>query len=204
MYDSTPITRAIVPSITNTILGCLAIALLTSCTQFNRSDVKNAPPSTSPPLVIAATPQTTSRFPSPKGFVNDFASVIDSDSRSRLEALVQKLKEKSKIEFAVVTVDSTNGQSIDDYSLALAKEWGVGPKNLDEGGGLLLLIAVKDRRWRLQVSRSLERDLPNEVCKQLGDQSLPLYKKGDYAGGIEKYANALIARLEKQRKFSMQ
>lgn len=130
--------------------------------------------------------------------------MIDSDSRSRLEALVQNLKEKSKIEFAVVTVNSTNGESIDDYSLALGKEWGIGPKNLDEGGGLLLVVAVKDCRWRLQVSRSLEKDLPDEVCKQLGDQSLPLYKKGDYAGGIEKYAAALIKRLEKQRNFSMQ
>jgi uncharacterized protein len=130
--------------------------------------------------------------------------VIDADSRSRLDALVQKLKEKSKIEFAVVTVDSTNGESIDDYSLALAKEWGIGPKNLDEGGGLLLLVAVKDRRWRLQVSRSLEKDLPNEVCKQLGDQSVPLYKKGDYTGGIEKYADLLIKRLEKQRNFTIQ
>ena len=196
-------TGVIVRSVTHAILTALAIAVLTSCAQFYRSDVKNAAASPSPSATTSATPQATSRFPSPTGFVNDFANVIDSDSRSRLEALVQNLREKSKIEFAVVTVDSTNAESIDDYSLALAKEWGIGPKNLAEGGGLLLLVAVKDRRWRLQVSRSLEKDLPDDVCKQLGDQSLPLYKKGDYSGGIEKYLNALIARLEKLRKFSM-
>ena len=115
-----------------------------------------------------------------------------------------RLKAKSNIEFAVATVDTTNGEPISDYSLAVAKEWGIGPKDHAEGGGLLLVVAVKDRQWRLQVTRSLEKDLPDEVCRQLGDQSQPLYKKGDYAGGIEKYANALIARLQKLRKFSMQ
>ena len=190
-------------SVTNPILTCLALALITSCAPFNRSNVKNATPSP-PPATPAATVQPPRRFASPKGFVNDFAGVIDSSSLARLEALVQSLKDKSKIEFAIATVDSTNGESIDDYSLAMAKEWGIGPKNLDEGGGLLLLVAVKDRRWRLQVSRSLESDLPNDVCKQLGDQSVPLYTNGDYAGGIEKYAKALIARLEKQRNFKVQ
>ena len=184
-----------------------AIALLTSCTQLYRSDVKNATPSPSPstaPSAAPASPQATNRLPSPTGFVNDFAEVIDPDSQSRLETLMTRLKDKSNIEFAVATVDTTNGEPIYDYSMAVAKEWGIGPKDPAEGGGLLLVVAVKDRQWRLQVTRSLEKDLPDEVCKQLGDQSLPLYKKGDYAGGIEKYADALIKRLEKQRKFTIQ
>jgi len=53
------------------------------------------------------------------------------------------------------------------------------------------------------VSRTLEADLPNDVCKELGDQSEELYKKGDYGGGVEKYVAALIKRLEEQRKFNL-
>ena len=45
--------------------------------------------------------------------------------------------------------------------------------------------------------------ITNEVCKELGDQSEELYKNGDYAGGVEKYVDALINRLEKQRNFNM-
>lgn len=150
----------------------------------------------------APQPQATSRFPTPAGLVNDFANVLDAESKTRLDALLTELKAKSNIEFAIVTIETTKGEPIFDYSLALAKEWGLGPKDAS-GGGIVFLMAIKDRQWRLQVSRSLEKDLPDDVCKKLGDQSVPLYKKGDFAGGIEKYVIALIERLEKQRNFSL-
>lgn len=153
------------------------------------------------------TPETKAEaknlLPNPTGFVNDYAAVFDSDSKSRLESLLAKLREKTKIEFAVVTVNTTNGTPIFDYSLAVAKQWGVGPKDTSQGGGLLLMFAIQDRQWRLQVSRGLEKDLPDDVCKQLGEESTDLYHQGRYAEGIEKYVNAIIGRLEESRKFSL-
>lgn len=149
-------------------------------------------------------PEVKGLLPQPAGFVNDYANVFDSDSKSRLESQLAKLKEKAKIEFAVVTVATTNGQPISDYSLKVAKEWGVGPKDSSQGGGgLLLMFAVQDREWRLQVSRSLEKDLPDDICKQLGEESRELYQQGRYVEGIEKYVNALIRRLEQVKKFSL-
>jgi uncharacterized protein len=159
------------------------------------SATPTASPTVSPTLI-------TARLPPPKGFVNDFANVFDNKAEANLEALLTKLKDKSNIEFAVATVDTTKGESIYNYSLNVAREWGIGPKDTSQGGGMLLMLAIKDRRWHLQVSRSLEKDLPDEVCKELGQQSEPLYAKGDYAGGAEKYVKALIERLEKQRNFS--
>lgn len=147
--------------------------------------------------------QNQTLLPAPTGFVNDYANVFDVNSRQRLESLLVQLKEEANIEFAVVTVETTNGQPIADYSLQLAKEWGVGPKDTPQGGGLLLLLAVKDRQWRLQVSRSLEKDLPDEVCKELGDQSTELYRDGRYGDGIEKYVEAIIERLEEVKQFSL-
>lgn len=147
--------------------------------------------------------QNQTLLPPPTGFVNDYANVFDVNSKQQLESLLVKLKEKANIEFGVVTVETTNGQPIFDYSLQLAKEWGVGPKNSPQGGGLLLVLATKDRQWRLQVSRSLEKDLPDEVCKALGDQSTELYQQRRYAEGIEKYVEALIDRLEEVKRFSL-
>lgn len=121
----------------------------------------------------------------------------------RLNALLASLKTKANIEFAIVTIETTKSEPISDYSLALAKEWGIGSKD-ESGGGMLFLMAIKDRQWRLQVSRTLEKDLPDEVCKELGTQSAPLYKKGDYAGGIEKYTMALIKRLGQRRGFTLE
>jgi uncharacterized membrane protein YgcG len=188
------------------ILFLLSVACLSSCARFSKQTVKTE--STPQPQ---ATPQATgefsittgtSRFPAPTGLVNDYANVISHEARTRLVALLTNLKTEANIEFAIVTVDTTNGEPIFDYSLALAREWGVGSKDTATGGGIVLLLAVKDREWRLQVSRSLEKDLPDEVCKELGEKSTPLYRKGDYAGGIEEYVSSIIKQLEKTRSRS--
>ena len=142
-------------------------------------------------------------LPPPSGFVNDYAHVFNPESKKRLESVLTELRTKTDIEFAVVTVETTGGESIFDYSLAVAKGWGVGPKDTTKGGGLLLMLAVKDRQWRLQVSRSLEKDLPDDVSKELGEQSRGLYKQGKYADGATKYVAAIIGRLEEIKGFKL-
>ena len=144
-----------------------------------------------------------SPLPPPTGFVNDYANVFDRESKRRLESVMTELRDKSEIEFALVTVETTNGRPISDYSLAVAKGWGVGPKDASKGGGLLLLLATKDRKWHLQVSRGLEKDLPNVLTRGLGDESVKLYRDGKYAEGISRYAGALVAKLEEARGFKL-
>src|SRR5688572_32600705 len=60
------------------------------------------------------------------GYVNDFASVLDEATRNELTTILENLKQKTGIELAVVTVDSTSGESIDDFSLKLARDWNFG------------------------------------------------------------------------------
>ena len=62
--------------------------------------------------------------------------------------MLTELRNRSEIEFAVVTVETTGGQPIFDYSLDVARGWGIGPKDSSKGGGLLLMLAVKDRQCR--------------------------------------------------------
>jgi len=175
-----------------------ALAFVSSCQLARRASVTTASPTPTPSPILGSP-----RLPYPKRFVNDYAKVFDDKTSVRLETLLTKLRDKSNIEFAIATVDTTNGESIFNYSLGVAREWGVGPKDTSQGGGMLLMLAIKDRKWHLQVSRMLEKDLPNDVCKELGDQSEELYKKGDYGAGVEKYVAALITRLEEQRKFKL-
>lgn len=144
-----------------------------------------------------------SPLPAPTGFVNDYANIFDPKSEKQLEMVLTELRNRSEIEFAVVTVETTGGQPIFDYSLDVARGWGIGPKDSSKGGGLLLMLAVKDRRWRIQVSESLENDLPDEVCRALGVQSEKLYKRGQYAEGITNYINAIIERLQTIRGFKL-
>jgi uncharacterized membrane protein YgcG len=143
-----------------------------------------------------------SPLPPPTGYVNDYASVIEDAARQRLEEKLARLKERAKIELAVVTVETTGGQDIARYSLVVARCWGIGPPAGEEGGGVLLLVAVKDRKWHTQVSRSLERDLPNDEVAEIGSRMRPHFVAGAYGPGVEAGVNAVIARLAEKRNFS--
>lgn len=149
----------------------------------------------------APTPQVKSPLPPPTGFLNDYAKVIDEPTKVRLEMILNNLKQRANIEFAVVTVETTGDEDIFDYSLALARGWGVGapPRN----DGLLLLIAVKDRKWRMQVSRSLEVDMPNEEVSTLGKLMIEPFRAGKYGEGLTLCVEATIKRLSAQRGFKL-
>lgn len=140
-------------------------------------------------------------LPPPAGHVADFAGVIDDETKRRLEEKLTRLKTRAEIELAVATVKTTAGQTAADYSLALARCWGVGPREGRPGGGVLLLVAVEDRRWHAQVSRQLENDLPDDAVAEAGDRMKPYFLKGDYGPGLEACADGLIARLSSRRGF---
>lgn len=167
------------------------------------SSSPSAPNANAEPKTENIVPKVESPLPPPEGFVNDYAHVFDVDSKARLESALKELRDKADVEFAVVTVETTGGRPIFDYSLAVAKGWGIGPKDASKGGGLLLMLALKERQWRLQVSRRLEKDLPDDVTKRLGEESMELYKQGKYAEGLTKYAGALVAKLEEARGFKL-
>jgi uncharacterized membrane protein YgcG len=142
-------------------------------------------------VIPAATPQRT--LPKQTGLINDFAEVFDATEEERLNQLVSELREVD-IDFPIVTIDTTKGETLFDYSLALARDWHPGGPNKR---GLLLVLAIKDRQWRLQVSEALRSVLPDEVCLALGRPSEEFYKQGKYANGVEHYVRALGERLRK-------
>lgn len=107
-----------------------------------------------------------SPLPDPTGFVNDYAKVLDEATKKRLEARLDSLKKKSEIEFAVVTVETTGERSSFDYTMAVARGWGIGSK-APGGGGLILLVAVKDRKWELRWSRRLQALLEKGMVEEL-------------------------------------
>jgi len=129
------------------------------------------------------------------GYVTDDAKVIDESSRKQLEATLASLKERKKIDFAVVTVNSTGAKSAFDYSLALARER---KKDSLEAApsGLLLLVAVDDRNWHIQISNNLEPHLTKELLTNLSTPMADSFRQKQYAEGIRKYVNAIIEKLD--------
>ena len=151
-------------------------------------------------MAIAQTAQ--SPLPKPTGYVNDFAAVIDSTTRSRMETTLTNLDREQQIQFAVVTVDTTNGQDIFAYSLAVARGWGIGSKDTSKPS-LLLLVAIKDRKYFTQVSRHLEGDLPDGLVGQIQREKLvPAFRQSDYGRGLADTINTYITTLAEKRGFS--
>ena len=114
---------------------------------------------------------------------------------------LKQLKERVNIEMAVATVETTGGRDIYEYSLAVARGWGLGPAEGEEGGGLLLLLATKDRRWRIQVSRSLAADIPDDVTAQIGGRMTDALRAGRHGEAVAKCVDDLIQRLAERRGF---
>ena len=138
--------------------------------------------------------ETKSPLPPPTGFVNDFARVIDEQAKKNLETTLRKLREDSKIEFVVVTVDTTGEQSPTDYAMAVARGWGVGSKD-QNGGGIILLVAIKDRKWEIRWTRTLAADLENGIADELERAMTTPFRAGKYSEGITKGVEVVISRL---------
>jgi uncharacterized protein len=152
---------------------------------------------------VPAQAQTTqSPLPPPTGYVNDYGHVIDAATKQQLETELTKLDQEQQIQFAVVTVDTTNGQDIFDYSLAVARGWGIGAKDAQKPS-LLLLAAIKDRKYYTQVSRHLEGDLPDGLVGEIQrDHLVPAFRAGDYSRGILETIHEYISTLASKRGFS--
>ena len=147
---------------------------------------------------------TEAPLPKPEGYVTDNADVIDAATEQRLSTILTNLKERADIEFAVVTVPTTGGEDIFEYSLSLARGWGIGSKD-NEKKGLLLVVAVNDRKWRVQVSRHLEGDMTDGLAGEIARQRLvPQFRQNNFNQGISDFVQAVIATLAQKRGFQLE
>src|SRR5205823_11900850 len=127
---------------------------------------------------------------------------IDPPTKQQLETTLANLDQQQKIQFTVVTVETTGGQGIFDYSLAVARGWGIGSKDTSKPS-LLLLVAIKDRKYFTQVSRHLEGDLPDGLVGQIQREKLvPAFRAAQYGKGLSDTVNAYISITAAKRGFS--
>lgn len=149
---------------------------------------------------VAAGPAYPPR-PDPPRLLNDFAGMFSPGERESLESRLLELNERTSVQFAVVTVKSLDGVSIEEYAVKLFEKWGIGEKGKDNG--LLLLVARDEREMRFEVGYGLEGVLPDAFCGRVIDEVLtPHFKSGDYAGGIRAAISAIGARLEGSGEFA--
>jgi uncharacterized protein len=118
----------------------------------------------------------------PAGFVNDYANVLSESARAQLTTLCTEVDQKAKAQIFVVTVPSLGGQPIEDFSLNLATKWGVGPKQTSSG--VLVLFAIQDHRYRVEVGYGLEPILPDGKVGGFGREAVPYLRDNNYDAAI--------------------
>lgn len=143
-------------------------------------------------------------LPTPFTPIVDYANVIDAGTRQRLETIYLNLKDRGGVVYSVLTVQTTGGQEIFDYSLAVARGWGIGPKDA-ETPSFLLVVAIQDRKAFVQVSQHLEADLPDGLVGRIQRERLvPAFRQGDYSKGIYDTVQAYVATIAAKRGFSVE
>ena len=115
-------------------------------------------------------------------YVNDFAGVLNATTQAQLNDLCRQVDQKAHAQIAVVTITSTDGQDIVSYSVALYQAWGIGPKSSNRG--VLILLAVQDRKYWTAVGYGLEPILPDGKVGGFGREAVPLLRNGDYDGAV--------------------
>jgi uncharacterized protein len=146
-------------------------------------------------LHVVAAPVRAAQIqvPQPRGFVSDFADVLDPPTRQRLDALIRELKEKTGAEIAVVTVRTTAPETAFDYAMAIAEQWKPGDAKKDNG--VVFLVAVDDREMQILTGYGVEGPLPDGRVGEIRDTLVvPAFRKGDYARGVSD-ATATMAAL---------
>jgi uncharacterized protein len=123
--------------------------------------------------------------------VSDLAGVLPGERAQRLEQALTQFEVETSHQIAVLTVPTTDGEPIESFALRVAESWKLGRKGADNG--ILLVVAAKDRRARIEVGYGLEGVVPDAIGKRvIEDVMIPRFREGDMPGGIDAAADALM------------
>ncbi|WP_182087244.1 TPM domain-containing protein [Aureimonas sp. ME7] len=149
----------------------------------------------SPLLIVVcfflALPAGAQDFPALTGRVVDEANLLSAGQREGLETKLAALEAKTSDQLVVATVPSLGGYEIEDYGYRLGRAWGIGQAR--QNNGAILLVAPAERKVRIEVGYGLEGTLTDALTRTVieGD-ILPLFRSGDFAGGIEAGTGTLV------------
>lgn len=119
----------------------------------------------------------------PTGYVNDFAGVMSQDKKDLLEGELSAFEKSTQHQVSVVTIKTLGEDDIETYANTLFREWGIGTK--EHNNGVLFLVAVDDRKMRIEVGYGLEGAVTDSESSYILDETVrPAFKAGNYSDGI--------------------
>jgi uncharacterized protein len=132
--------------------------------------------------VAPAFGQAVKDLPQPTGYVSDFAHVMSDSTKAQIEQVCGEVDREAHAQIAVVTIDTLNGEPIQQYAVELENAWKVGQKGTDRG--VIILFAVKDRKRFIETGYGLEGILPDGKVGDIGRQMVPMLRNNDFDSAV--------------------
>ncbi|MEJ2069684.1 MAG: TPM domain-containing protein, partial [Syntrophobacterales bacterium] len=130
----------------------------------------------------------------PANYVVDLAGIIDPQTEADLNRRLKELENKTTAQVVVLTINSLEGEPMERFSLRTAEKWALGQKGKDNG--VLITIAVQDRKYRIEVGYGLEAILPDSLVGSIGRESFVAnFRKGKYSEGISEAVRKITQRI---------
>ena len=125
--------------------------------------------------MLAALVAMAADVPPLRGRVNDYAGVMGQEQARSLETRLAQFEQETGHQVAVLTIPTLDGEDIEGFGIRVAEAWKIGKKGFDNG--VILIVAIKDRRLRLEVGYGLEGVLPDALAKQIiSDYIVPQFR----------------------------
>ncbi|NNJ56209.1 MAG: TPM domain-containing protein [Bacteroidia bacterium] len=141
------------------------------------------------------------KAPKDERWVQDYGNVLDRNQEIYLLRKLKAYYDSTSTEIAIVTESSLEGDDIFQYSQRLAQTWGIGGKEFSNG--VLIYVAVNDRKMFIQVGYGLEGAIPDAYAKRIIEQVLkPRFRENQYGKGFDEATTALIQMASGEYKSS--
>lgn len=138
--------------------------------------------------------ETVSSLGKPTGYVNDYAGVISKSDEIKLNSICEDLVAANSVEMAIVTINTTGGRDISDFTIELFNTWGIGGKNADNG--LLILAAIDDHDFWVTTGYGIEGVITDTLAVRIMEnEAVPEFRNDDYGEGLIKAATQFAAVL---------
>lgn len=140
-------------------------------------------------------------FPQPTGYVNDYENIFSATEENVLDSLIGYIEKSDSLQIAVISFDTSmvEKDSLDDLTLRIANEWGVGHKN--KNNGITIGICIGHRRIRIQNGFGIEPILTNDETKKIIDTVfIPAFADRQFFKGTFDGINALVVQIKRNRQ----
>ena len=118
-----------------------------------------------------------SEVPKLQGYVNDYAGMISSSAKSKLEEGLRAFEQSDSTQIVILTISSLEGENLEEFGIKVAETWKIGQQVKDNG--VLFIVSKQDRKIRIEVGRGLEGKLTDLTSGRIIDRVIkPRFSEG--------------------------